>query len=387
MMDKASLLWVGLFYLIIVNDYSSQALGFNAEAVQLLPLVGFLYFARKIVVEDKGWFWFGLMAGCALLIKQTAYLPLGLIWLYVLFVRTKPLGLFKSVVGALVLPAVFIGYFAMNGALPSLIIHLGEYARLSSVDSFSSEVFCTSKGLFVARCFLTWLVSFKVLSVGMFVTMAIAGYLSEFNKRTPEWWLGLLYTLGTYFVIKLAGWKDWSHYYLLFAPGIVLGMYYLLLYAKRGKKWIFRVAMTVGIFLFLIHLLISMGGPQRIVVKEFGAYNGGEFLDAPVLATWLEHTVRQGEKLLVLNDEAEIYYYSHIINQTHYGYYYLFALKPKGREVQEWLRQQAAAVPDYIVVTELDTTWGMNALWRDFAKDHPYKMVKRQGFYTVYKRS
>lgn len=382
--EKKGLILAGLVYIVCANDYYSQASGFNAEAIQLLPIAAFFYFALEIIRNKKGWFWFGLVAACAILIKQTAFIPLVFTGLYVLLVRRSFTGLLKTITGAALITGGFVLYFILHGAYGALVTHLGEYARLSTNDSFSM-VNC-SGGFFKLQCLWPWITSFKVFSVGVLLSFAVIGYILQIRARRTEWWLGLLYTIGIFIIVKMAGWKDWPHYYLLFGPGIMLGILQLLYINKQLRKWLLSLVVVVCFMFLIVNFKIGLTGPEKILNTEYGEHDGRTFLEAPELSAWLQGQIRPGEKLLVFNDEAEIYYYTRIINQTHFGYYYLFVLKPSGKEVQDWFQQQNSSMPDYVVTIESGAMWNVNALWHAFMQRYPYHVVKQYGLFTVYKR-
>lgn len=382
--NRGGLVLAAFAFLVGACNYPSQAAGFNAEAVQLLPLVAFLYYALKIVNEDKGWFMWGLMAGCAVLIKQTAFVPLLLIGLYIVVTRRSPVGLFKAIAGAGLIAGVFVVYFISQGAYGALVTHIFEYARLSTIDGYA-RIFCDN-GQIGTKCLTDWLFNFKVVSVGILLCIAIAGYLLRIKARSTEWWLGLLYTIGTFLVIKMAGWKDWPHYYLLFTPGIALGIWHLTLITRNWWKWVLRLVYVLLFLVLIFNVSVGWEGARKILFIEYGSNDDQIFWQAPELAVWLQARVKPGEKLMVINDEAEIYYYAKIVNQTHYGYYYLFALKPQGKEMRDWLRQQEEHPPDYVVATEGGAMWNVNDIWHEYERRHPYHAVKQFGVFTVYQR-
>lgn len=386
---KGAIFWIlALFYIVLANDYSSQAAGFNAEAIQLLPLMMYLYFAVKIARTNKGWFWLGIAAASALWIKQTAYIPLTLIWFYLFIIKKNIPGLLTSLLGGSIVFIGFLGYFLSQGAIKPLFKHMGEYALLSSRHAFSPDYFCNAY-VISSHCILNWLLRFNASTIEMALLFALLGYVLAARQRTAVWYIGLLYVLGTFLTIKETGWKDFSHYYLLFNPGLVIGFYFLLRQRLvSGRKIVFKgICISLVLFIFSFNILIGLHSPLTILTFQYGLANAFEFSSAPVVANWLDNHVKQKSNVLILNDEAEIYYYAKRINPTHFGYYYLFQLKPYGPEIRSWIKNEQTNPPEYVVIDPHEDGWGVLELWNTINSKQQYELISQIGVFKVYKNN
>ena len=146
----------------------------------------------------------------------------------------------------IVLPWVIFGwYFISRGALEPLLKHLGEYAHASVREGFDVNKLCgDSESL---ACVFLWLLRFNRILLPLLV-FGVAGFVLNLKRRDSLWWLGGFWVLGMWLAIKGAGWKDWSHYYVLVIPGLVIGVEMLVEFLEKVSV---NRARVVSIFLML----------------------------------------------------------------------------------------------------------------------------------------
>ncbi len=387
--EKKWVFWLGGLYALVANDYWSQAPGFNAETVQLLPLVIVLLGIWKILHGATGWRWWvgiGLCSAAVLLIKHATIFPVGFLVGY-LFWQKRDFKKWVVCAVGFVLPILIFGaYFWHTGSLPALKHHLfGAYGTAYLKDNFTNERFCYGFDN-LPTCIGNWMFRVSTPTPMFLLGFCGLGWALSFRKRNYVWWISVLYTLGIMVTIRLAGWKDWPHYYLLLAPGLVLGTVATLnLWKGLKSKLIMILFVDIAIFTLASFLSIWREGPRKVTELQYGEYNQQLFWDAVLVSEWIKKNVSPSERVLVWNDEAEIYYYAEKLIPFHYPYYYTFSLPEFDFEKEKWLRAVENDLPEQVITTEY-AEWKMVELWENSRIRNNYHKEAEVGVYTVWGR-
>jgi hypothetical protein len=348
---------------------SSSVLGFAGHATHFVvaAAVGGILLLLKAL--DSGrmdqLFWSGGLLGTAFVMKQPgAFFPLfGGIYLLQQSIRGEQA--WKTVFSrAGVYAAGVVCPFALTclilwraGVLTQFWFWTFTYARAyGSIVSLSDgwHLLLETGAHVIGPAVLVWLLALAGLSAVAWSATARAQirFLVEF----------LLFS----FIAICPGLYFRAHYFILLLPAVALlagvavscGKEEL---ARRGKA---SLGATPAI-VFVLACAVAIGMQSDFLFNlspETAArtiYGGNPFLEAPVIAKYIEDHTRPDAKIAVLGSEPEIYFYAHRRSASPYIYTYELLEEQKFASTMQadMIRDIENARPEYIVYVDVPTSW------------------------------
>lgn len=375
----------GIMMALLMNSFWWGTVQFNAESLILLPLLGAVWFMSKSFEDGKPRGWqAGLCLGLGIWIKQVGIYP-AIIWGMYYWWRGKSRKLFWQLILGGVLPAVVFGaYFWYWGALGDLWENIVVFAARSTADGFNPQYLCQAAS-WSGGCLTEWLIRMPYFS-GTLFGLGIAGFAAAAKKRGRPWEMGVMWVATMWLVIKGAGWKDWNHYYLLLIPGLLWGAIYLEKAAEKYSKWLMYflagllVLGTVGLEWSFI-----AQGTRVVLAAEYGTENERLFIEAVKVAEWVKNNVDAKDKLIVWNDEAEVYFYAGKISGSKWLYYYPPMLPTMTDYKNKLTAEELTPWPKWMILDK-SNTWGELDWIKSKIPDGSYRKVEEIGEYSIMER-
>jgi 4-amino-4-deoxy-L-arabinose transferase-like glycosyltransferase len=351
-------LLAALFYAVFSGGVLVQGFTSNTETFMVLPLIlALFYFLKGEEEKEEGmwFFWAGLYSGIALMFKQVAAFNLLALCLF-LFLRERDRfnrvrikldrgRAIRLVLGTMLVPAFFVVYFAMRGALPDLIydVFLVNFKYLNSLGFAFSErmVFGGLVTFFRAGSenSLLWLLG---ILGGLFILI---------KDRTRENLLIAAWALASFLGVISSG-LFFAHYYIQLIPGLCLLAAYGLSKIKRSTGWPFK-ALLLLVAVVLVLRIVPYQYPYyfKYTPEEISESTHGKdsyVLDVR-LARALKQVMKPDETILVWPANPQLYFY---LNKKSPTRYYNYLQWMEDEEVrQEVVGAILAVKPDYIVWT------------------------------------
>lgn len=304
----------------------------NCETFMILPMILALHCFIKGRREKK-FYWMvgsGVLSGLAIMIKQVAALN---------YLALMGWG---SMLGVGVVPTLFIGYFALNQALPQLyncwITSNMIYMQYPLDAARATLWFGFSRTLAKA------IVENSILWVlGMIAATSII-----FQERNRENLLIIYWTALSLLGVAL-GRYYFSHYYIQVIPGLILLSSYALARSSARMKIILAIVILLLVIPILYKQLPFYCSYTPLQMMQ-GKYGANLWIASYEIGQDLRQTLKPGESIFVWDANPEIYYYLHVKSPSYYPYYLM------------WMGE----VPKQRIITEVNKIIPKYILWTSF---------------------
>ncbi|MFC1540479.1 ArnT family glycosyltransferase [Candidatus Margulisiibacteriota bacterium] len=351
-------LLAALFYAVFSGGVLIQGFTSNTETFMVLPLILALIFFIKGQEEKEEGLWYfyaGLFSGVALMFKQVAVFNFLILFL-LLFSRESnrfnevrlrfDLGRAgRLLLGSLLVPACFLLYFTLRGALPDLIHDVllvnFKYLRSLEVPIPNRLVFGLIVTVFRANVenSLVWL--FGLLGVAYVLI----------KERSRENLAVVLWALASLLGAMGSG-LFFGHYYIQLMPALCLLSALAVGRVARETGLLLKVAL-VAVSIFLIWKIVPYQYPFYLQyspdqISEHQQGKNSYVLDRR-LADDFKRFLKPQETLLVWPANPQLYFYLNKKAPTRY-YNYLQWMEDEAVRA-EVVGSILANKPDYIVWT------------------------------------
>jgi 4-amino-4-deoxy-L-arabinose transferase-like glycosyltransferase len=332
-------------------------------------------------------FFSGLLYGLAFIMKQPAMFICLFGWLFLLRQewRNKPfsrawltrLFIFGS---GMILPfALICLWLALAGVFHQFWFWTFDYAR-----AYISQI-TFSNGMWILGMYLG---SVFDLYAG-FLALAIAGLLLVLRDKT--WRNQVTFVLGwsaCSFLAVAVGFHFWRNYFILILPAfaILTGMAVGRLQQFLEETITRRMAAAIPLILFLAVSGWNLAAQRDVFFQMSGnqicqaIYPGQPFVEAVVVADYIQKHSAQDARVAVLGSEPQIYFNAHRRSAT--GYIYTYALTENQPFADKMQQQMIGEIetnrPAFLVRVTYEYSWATSSashpaiyLWSDqYVKDH-----------------
>lgn len=370
---------------IYLSSISLEGSNFNTEVVMLLPLLGFIFLIWKQSARQRnrlGLFLTGFLGGIAILAKPSAVVVIVVSALWFLMRVKSPKKLTMMIIGILIPLAISIAYFYSQGQIGALFSSVVTYNRLYISEGLREEYIYKTSGFGGIPGHLIWLIRVPSILIPLLLAAIVGAFFEIRRNKNLALFIGLL-IFSSLAAIKMAGAREFPHYYISPVLPLCIGLASFLNHLIKAKRAIWALVLTALMIslVFLSEYHIWRSGPAAIQKSQFN--EGGLFGAAPILGKWIRENIGPEEKILVMANEPEIYYYAQRLSPTKYIYIYPLELLEK--EKTKWEKCVEGNPPDWLITNKIDPQ-AANFSQKFLSKNHSYSLYTTFGNYLIYSR-
>jgi GT2 family glycosyltransferase len=389
--DKNIAFWVTLFFIFLYSSSSVDGLGFNTEAIFIVPTILAYYLLYIIIKVDRKrksiyLFGIGLLLGVAILAKQVAvFCAIGISILIAINWFRKKINLLKYetffLFGLLTPLSIIYGYFYAHKALwisiyDSLLFNI-LYVRDSIVPS-AIETRAAIQGN-VLTAYLKWFTMAPRLVLYLLPFSLVGWYILYRNKKFKLLLLLLILTVSLFTGAKILGSREAEHYYLAVIPALSL---------SASAVFIIKKSRIRMLLIFILGVIAIGSWVDNLYLGNYGVnyklYGGqaDQFAEAQKVGEYIK-AKNYPAGFFMWGNEPEMYYFSEKRafdrNMNFYGFY-IFS---DSRNI--WWRSINKKLP-LLIVAYNNQDPPMYGLLQEFLKKHrEYKKIDTIfKFYNLY---
>lgn len=378
----------------LLSSLSARVEGFSANTEHFIVLfISASALIALVAAEKKSkvlYFTAGVVAGLAVLCKQSAllyafFLPLFILWVEWPHGKIKALSSASdSLTGIAVPVALLFAAMALSGHLDRFLYFTFGYsahyaARLTTAQGIKNFLAA------VPAVFTTLAPAALAALAGLFARVKTAGK----NERA----FTVAFTLSAA-AVTCAGLYFRPHYFLLFLPALALLCARALaagLDAAGGRKWV-KTAIAIFASLFALFFIAAerkylfIDAPDTVCKKVFAE---NPFVESRVIGKYIGENTVPGDKIAVLGSEPQVLFYAKRKSAT--GYIYMMDFMEKGQGMlglqKKAIAEIEAANPEVLVFVNIRISWLMTADSEKFIYDWYAKyrqQYNREGLVELY---
>jgi len=294
----------------------------------------------------------GFLMGIAFLTKQTIITTIFPFFALILLGTKRPKAGIKKLMilvflgGFLSILSIFVIFFQSKGGLADFYNAVFAYNFLYFFESVP-----TQQGLSLFDR-LVWLITFpEAITSMLLISLTFSAYLVLKEKDKLSIFL-FTFLISSLAAVKLGGLREYKHYYVMITPALAITFTYFLFYLRKiiEKKYLFLAILIFAITAFLPIVKDYMSylskDKKTILSLQYGV-DTGVFNEAVTVAAFVKKNTQPNEKILVIGDEPEIYYFSEREPAT--KFIYLSPLRLKREFFQEFNREIMANQPKMVI--------------------------------------
>lgn len=326
--------------------------GYNSNTeIFTLPfiLAGFFAVLDADNNSNKLWFFWGIVCGLGVLVKQPVVV-FGFAVILIILLSARRSGYKKTLiisccfVSGLVLPLILTSiYFAASGNFNKFWFGFWGY-NVSYIGAgppiiLSIKIFSYTVLRMAGMDPMIW--ALGVLGIIIYLTSS-----SDIKHRSSL----LIFLLSSFFAVTL-GKVFYSHYFLFVIPFWVVGisLFTAHIIQTSNIRQMTYVVCTLLVFTSLPFVRDAQLSQKQLLEK---AYNGSmPFYQSTILGEYLNTKAVAGKKAFIIGSEPQLYYYSGLVSPSSIFYYYPIQLASTNQEIfkGKLYSDLIASPPDYMI--------------------------------------